>query len=132
MLVTSCAIAAAATWTVALQAPSSGQRRSRAPPSAPTAPTGVCVAGTSPTVQVGWTGVAHAASYAVSSSPSGSSGTYALLASGVTTNPYTTTSLAQGTYRFEVTVLVGSNWTSAKSVATPTPRTIRNSGTRCA
>jgi hypothetical protein len=80
----------------------------------------------------GWSAVAHAASYAIYTSTSGSSGTYSLLQGGVTSNPYTTTSLGQGTYYFEIAALVGTNWPGAKSVATSPGRTIRTSGTRCA
>jgi hypothetical protein len=128
----SCAIAAAATWSVALQSSSSGQGQSQAAPSAPTGPTAVCVSGASQTVRIGWTAVAHAASYAIYASTSGSSGTYSLLQGGVTSNPYTTASLGQGTYYFEIAALVGTTWPGAKSVATSPGRTIRTSGTRCA
>jgi len=132
VLTVSCGVAAAATWSVALQASSSGQGLSQAAPSAPSAPTGVCVSGTSPTVRVVWASVTHATAYSVYASTSGPSGTYTLLASGVTTNPYATASLSSGTHSFEVSAVVGGNWASARSVATSPGRTIRNSGTRCA
>jgi len=131
VLAASSGIAAAASWSVALQSASSGQGQSEPVPSAPTGPTATCVSGTSATVGVGWTAGAHAASYGIYASTSGATGTYTLLQSGVTANPDTTTTLSQGTYYVEIVVLVGANWTSGKSVAT-TGRTIRNSGTRCA
>jgi hypothetical protein len=132
VLAGSCGAAAAASWSVALSSSSSGQGLSQAAPSAPSAPTAVCVSGSAQTVRVGWTGVAHAASYTVYASTDGATGTYSALASGVTANPYTTSSLTPGTYTFEVAALVGGTWTSARSVASSPARTIRTNGTRCA
>ena len=52
-------------------------------------------------------------------STTSATGTYSLIASGVTTTSWTSGTLTTGThYWFEVTVNVGSNWASAKSTAT--------------
>ncbi len=126
-----CAVAVATTWTITLHTGSSGEAHTQTVPSAPASPTATCVSGTQ-TVKVAWTAVTHAVSYTMYESTTGSGGTYTSLATGVTTNPYTTATLAAGTYYFKVTALVGTNWVSAQSVATPTGRVITTSSPFCA
>ena len=111
---------AATNWTVTLHAASSGAGHSQTVPSAPTGVTAACIAPTtSKTIKVSWTAVSHATTYTVYDSTTSATGTYSSIATGVTTTSWTSGTLNAGTnYWFEVTVSVGSNWTSAKSSAT--------------
>jgi hypothetical protein len=70
-LVGLCGVAAATAWVVTLHVGSKGEAHSQAAPSAPTSPTATCVASTQ-TVKVAWTAVAHAASYTIYKSTTGS------------------------------------------------------------
>jgi hypothetical protein len=71
------------------------------------------------TIKVSWTAVTHATTYTVYDSTTSATGTYNSIATGVTTTSWTSATLAASTnYWFEVTVSVGSNWTSVKSSAT--------------
>ena len=125
-------IAVATTWVVSLNSGSKGQGHSQAQPPAPSGtPTAVCVSSTTQTVRITWTAVTHATTYTVYDSTTGSSGTYNTLATGVTTNPYTTVSLGAGTYYFKVAAVVGSGWTGVQSTNTTPGRIIATSGTRC-
>jgi hypothetical protein len=124
-------IALGSAWTVSLNGGSHGEAQSQVAPAAPTSPTAVCVSTSTRTVNVAWTAVAHASSYTLSDSTTGSGGTYNTLASGVTTNPYTTSSLSSGTYYFKVTAVIGPSWTSGKSVATSPGRIISISSPQC-
>ena len=110
---------AATSWTVTLQAASSGEGHSQTVPSAPTGVTAACAAPTTAkTIKVSWTAVTHATTYTVWDSTTSATGTYTSIATGVTTTSWTSGALTAGTnYWFEVTVSVGSNWTSVKSSA---------------
>ena len=66
-----CGVAAATAWVVTLHVGSHGEAHSQAAPSAPTSPTATCVASTQ-TVKVAWTAVAHAVSYTIYKSTTGS------------------------------------------------------------
>lgn len=125
------AIAVASAWTVSLSGGSHGEAQAQAAPAAPTSPTAVCVSTSTRTVNVAWTAVARASSYTIFDSTTGSGGTYNPLASGVTTNPYTTSSLSSGTYYFKVTAVIGPSWASGKSVATSPGRIISISSPQC-
>lgn len=117
---------------VSLKSGSKGQGHSQTQPPAPTGtPTAVCVSSSTPTVRITWTAVTHATTYTVYDSTTGSSGTYNSLATGVTTNPYTTASLGAGTYYVKVAAVVGSGWTGIQSSNTTPGRVIATSGTRC-
>jgi hypothetical protein len=111
---------AATNWTVTLHTASSAEAYSQTVPSAPTGVTAACNAPTSTkTIKVSWTAVTHATTYTVYDSTTSAAGTYASVATGVATTSWTSGTLTAGThYWFEVTVSVGSNWTSAKSGAT--------------
>ena len=111
---------AATNWTVTLHAGSSGEGQSQTVPSAPTGVTAACIAPTtSKTIKVSWTAVSHATTYTVYDSTTSATGTYSSIATGVTTTSWISGTFNAGTnYWFEVTVSVGSNWTSAKSSAT--------------
>ncbi len=111
---------AATSWTVTLQTASSAEAHSQTVPSAPTGVTATCNAPTlAKTIKVSWTAVTHATTYTVYDSTTSATGTYSSIATGVTTTSWTSGTLTAGTnYWFEVTVSVGSNWTSTKSSAT--------------
>ena len=111
---------AAGNWVVHEAAGSSGEAHAQALPSAPTGVSDSCPApATSKTIKVTWTAVTHATSYTVYDSTTSATGTYNQVATGVATTSWTSGTLASGThYWFEVTVTVGSNWTSVKSSAT--------------
>jgi hypothetical protein len=121
LLVSSTGAAWAATnWTVTLHTASSAEAHSQTVPSAPTGATATCNAPTTAkTIKVSWTAVTHATTYTVYDSTTSATGTYSSIATGVTTTSWTSGSLNTNTnYWFEVTVSIGSNWTSAKSSAT--------------
>jgi hypothetical protein len=127
-------IAVATAWVVGLNTGSKGQGHSQTQPPAPSGtPTATCVSTSTQTVKVAWTAVTHATTYTIYDSTTGSSGTYNSLATGVATNPYTTASLAAGTYYFKVAAVVGSSpgWTGVQSTNTTPGRVIATSGTRC-
>jgi hypothetical protein len=64
-------------------------------------------------------------------STTSATGAYSSVATGVTATSWTSGNLSVGThYWFEVTALVGSNWTSAKSSATA-ESTINNKSPYC-
>ena len=109
---------AAGNWVVHLAASSKGEAHAQALPSAPTGVSAACAAPTtSKTIKVSWSAVTHATNYSVYDSTTSATGTYTLVASGVT-SPWTSGTLTTGTnYWFEVVTNVGSNWTSAKSAA---------------
>ena len=111
---------AATHWTVTLHTASSAEAHSQTVPTAPTGVTAACNAPTSTkTIKVSWTAVARATTYTVYDSTTSATGTYTSVATGVTTTSWTSGTLTAGTnYWFEVTVSVGSNWTSTKSSAT--------------
>jgi fibronectin type 3 domain-containing protein len=117
-LVLACAPAAygATSWTVVLHAGSRGQAKAQAVPAAPTA-TATCSL-VALKITVTWTAVAHASSYTVYQSSNGANGTYSVVASGLTGTSFTSAVLVLGTYYYEVTATVGSNWTTAHSAAT--------------
>jgi hypothetical protein len=120
LLVSGTGVAWATTnWPVTLHSASSGESHSQTVPSAPTGATAACAAPTTAkTIEVSWTAVTHA-TYTVYDATTSATGTYSIVASGVTTTSWTSGKLTNCTnYWFEVTATFGSNWTSAKSTAT--------------
>jgi hypothetical protein len=111
---------AASNWLVHSAAVSAGEGHAQALPAAPAGVTAACAAPTTAkTIKVSWSAVTHATAYAVYDSTTSATGTYSLVASGVTTTSWTSSALTSTTnYWFEVATNVGSNWTSAKSSAT--------------
>jgi len=119
-------IAAATAWVVGLSG-GKGQGKSQTQPPAPTGtPTATCTSAFAQTVKITWAAVTHATSYTIYDSTTGTGGTYNSLATGVTTSPYTTASLAAGTYYFKVAAVVGAGpgWTGLQSTNTTTGRVI--------
>jgi hypothetical protein len=92
----------ATNWVEALKTGSNGESHAQSAPSAPTGVTAACSSSTAMTVTVSWAAVAKATSYTVYDTTTSSTGTYASVASGVTTVPYTTGSLAADNYWFKV------------------------------
>jgi hypothetical protein len=121
----------ASAWTVSLNSGSHGEGHAHAAPAAPASPTAVCVLSSTQTVKVPWTAVTHASSYTISDSTTGSGGTYNTVASGVTTNPYTTATLSAGTYYVKINAVIGTNWTGTESVATSPGRVISTTSPHC-
>ena len=107
--------ASASTWTVTLHAGSSAEVKALASPSTPTGVTATCTASTAKTVTVVWGAIIHATTYSIYDSTTSSTGTYSVLASGVTGTSWTSGTLAVGNYTwFEVAALIGTNWVSAR------------------
>jgi cellulose 1,4-beta-cellobiosidase len=123
---------AATNWTVTLHTASSAESHSQTVPSAPTGVSAACNAPTTAkTIKVSWTAVTHGTTYTVYDSTTSATGAYSSIATGVTTASWTSGTLTTGTnYWFEVTVSVGSNWTSAKSSAS-TESTINSTSPFC-
>ena len=124
--------ACASMWIVGVAPSSLGEAQALALPAAPAGVAATCTAPTTAkTVTVTWDAVTHASTYSVYDSTTSATGTYALLGSGISTNSYTTGKLKSGrNYWFEVNVVVGSNWASAKSTATG-ESSISNSSPYC-
>lgn len=89
---------------------------------APAAPAGVtssCVSALSNQVIVSWAAVARAHTYSVYDALLSPSGSYSLLASGVSGTSYTTPGLLAGTFYFEVAAVTGTQWQGPNSAASP-------------
>jgi endoglucanase len=123
---------AASNWLVHSAAVSAGEAHAQALPSAPAGVSASCAAPTTAkTIKVSWSAVTHATAYTVYDSTTSATGTYSLVASGVSATSWTSSALTSTTnYWFEVATNVGSNWTSAKSSAT-TESTINGSNPFC-
>ncbi len=114
------AVEAASNWVVHVATTNSGEAHATVLPAAPTSVTAACAAPTtSKTIKVTWSAVTHATTYSVFEATTSATGTYTSVATGVTTTSWTSGTLTAGTnYWFEVTALIGTNWTSVKSAAT--------------
>jgi hypothetical protein len=117
LLAWSGAAAWASSWGEMLKSGSKGEARATTVPAVPAGVAAVCTSSSAKTVQVSWTAVAKATSYTIYDATTSATGTYASMASGVTTASWTSASLTAGNYWFEVVALVGTNWVSAKSTA---------------
>lgn len=108
--------AGASTWTVALAA-GTGEAHSEAVPVAPSTVTATCTSPTSAKkITVTWSAVAKATSYSVYESTTSATGTYSLVASGLTGTSWPSSTLTSGkNYWFEVVTLLGTHWSSAYS-----------------
>jgi hypothetical protein len=108
----------ATSWIVTLHSNSAAEGSAGA---LPAAPTGLAVSCPSPslskTIKVSWSSVTHATTYAVYDSTTSATGTYNLVAGGVTTTSWTSGALSKGNYWYEVTASIGTNWASVKSSA---------------
>jgi hypothetical protein len=112
------AIAAASSWSNLLAAGSHGEAQTQGIPAAPSPVSAACTSATAKTIKVTWGAVAHASSYSVYKSTTSATSGFAVTASGVTASPWTSGTLSNATYWFEVSALIGSNWVSPNSSAT--------------
>lgn len=110
---------AATAWIVRSATGSSGESHAQGLPAAPTGVTATCNAPTTAkTIKVSWSAVTHATTYSVYDSTTSATGSYALVASGVSTTSWTSGTLTAGSnYWFEVAAGVGTNWLGVKSSA---------------
>jgi len=114
----SAAIASASTWVPTLASASHGEANAQAQPSAPTGVSAACTSPTLKTIKVTWSAVTHATSYSIYKSTTSATSGYSLAASGVTGTAWTSATLSNATYWFEVGVSIGTNWVSPNSTAT--------------
>jgi len=82
-------------------------------------------------VKVTWGAVTHAATYTAYQSTTASSGPYTPVATGLATTTWTSGTLANGTYWYEVAAYVGTKWVSSDSAAS-VKRTISATSPNCA
>jgi hypothetical protein len=119
---------AGASWSVGLAGGSRGTATAGAL-TAPTGVTGTCgTGGNKSSVIVSWGAAAHATSYVVLQSSTSATTGYTTAATGIGGTTWTSPSLGNGDYWFQV-VAVNGNWSSAASMATA-QRTIQ--GNNCA
>jgi hypothetical protein len=112
-------IASASSWVDTLASGSSGQDPGLSLPSAPVSVVAACTSPTGKTIKITWAALALATSYSVYQSKTSASTGYSLATSGVTATSWTTGTLSNGTYWFEVAGYLGTNWVSPNSTATP-------------
>jgi hypothetical protein len=113
-----------AAWRIALNPASSSEAEATSTP-APANVKAACAIGA--TVKVTWTAVSHAASYTIWQSTTSATSGFTSVASGVTGTSWTSSSLGKGTYWFEVSARIGSNWNGPTSTASA-QRTISANG----
>jgi hypothetical protein len=118
VLASSCAIAAAAGWTVSASGTPTGSAKGKSAPAAPASQSATCVSSSSRTVRISWTAESGAPSYTISDSTTGSTGTSSQYAVGVTSNLSTTSNLPSGTYYFKVAAQMGTSWIGSQTTAT--------------
>jgi hypothetical protein len=116
----------AANWLIVLHAGSHGEVHAQGAPVAPTGVNAACTHSTTQTVTLSWGAVAKATTYTIFDATS-AAGTYASIASGVTTTSWTSATLSAANYWFEVAASTGANWLGTKSAAT-TESTTSTSG----
>jgi hypothetical protein len=117
MIALACPSRAWASWPIAPSTPTSAQSESAGAPGAPANPSAACVSTLSDEIKVSWSAVTRANNYSVYDETT-LSGSYSLIASGVTQTTWTSSGLATGTYTFEVRAYSGSNWSGPNSAAT--------------
>jgi len=120
--------ASASTWTLTVRAVSNAEAQAKSPPGRPSGVSAACVSTLGAGIQVSWSSVAGATSYAVYDSTTTSSGTYSPAGSGITSTSWTN-SFGAGNYYFEVQADQGANWASANS--SPTGETTISLGLLC-
>jgi hypothetical protein len=127
LVLTVAAPAAASNWSDPVAAGSSTQAQAASLPAAPSGVSPACTSSTASKISVSWSAVAHATSYTVYDSTTSATTGYRLVASGVTGTSWTSGALNSGNYWFELTVSIGTNWTSAKSTASGESTVVKNS-----
>jgi hypothetical protein len=107
----------ASTWVSQLAAGSSAESHATTLPAAPGGVAAACQSATGKKIVVSWNAVSKATAYTVLDSTTSVTSGYSVAASGVTSTSWTSGALSSGNYWFEVTVSVGTNWTSPNSAA---------------
>jgi hypothetical protein len=115
--------AAGTPWIVGLSAGSGGEAQALGLPAAPASATATCSRLVLGNIVVTWAAAPPAATYTVYKSTMSATTGCSVVASNVTGLTYTQSGLGLGSYWFEVSGSVGTNWTGPNSAAT-TPRTI--------
>jgi hypothetical protein len=77
-----------------------------------------CTSQLAKTIKVTWSAATHASSYSVYKSTTSATSGYTLAASGISTTTWTSGTLSNATYWFEVAANIGSHWASPNSAAT--------------
>ena len=111
-------VASATAWTDALASGSKAQAQAQVLPSAPGGVSAACTSSSGKTIKVTWSAVAHATSYSVYKSTTSSSSGFSVTASGVSTTSWTSATLSNATYWFQVAADIGTNWQGANSAST--------------
>jgi hypothetical protein len=122
--------AAATNWVMPLHAASAGEAQAQGLPAAPTGVTAACVSATTKEIKVTWGAVTHATSYSIYQSTTSATAGFTLVATGVTALTWTSGTLANGNYWYEVAPEIGDNWLGSTSSATA-ETTIKNGATKC-
>lgn len=120
--------ASASNWVNGLGVGSKGQAQARDLPSTPTGVSAACTSPLGKTIQVTWDAVSTATTYTVYRSTTSATAGFTVAASGVTATSWTSGTLSNGTYWFQVAAYIGSNWKSPNS---PAPASRRVSVTGC-
>jgi hypothetical protein len=110
--------AAASNWVGVLGLGSHGEAQARVLPSAPSGVSAACTSAFAKTIKVTWNTVATATTYSVYESTTSASTGYSLAASGVAGTSWTSGTLSNATYWFEVAAFIGTKWASPNSAAT--------------
>ena len=110
--------ASASNWSNPLASASHGQARSQGLPSPPSPVSAACISPTGKTIKVTWSAATHASSYTVYKSTVSATSGYTVAASGITTTTWTSGTLSNATYWFEVSTSVGTSWVSPNLTAT--------------
>jgi hypothetical protein len=105
-------------WVPTLHAGSTGEAKVQGAPAAPTGAAAACTSSSGMTIKVSWSAVTKATNYSVYEATTSASGTFSLVASGVSAASWTSATLSAGNYWFKVTAYIGTNWLGTKSSAT--------------
>jgi hypothetical protein len=111
-------VATASNWANPLNQGSHGEGHTQALPAAPSGVSAACTSLTGKTIKVTWNAVTHASGYSIYQSTVSASSGYGLVASGITGTSWTSGTLSNATYWFEVAAKIGTNWASPNSTAT--------------
>jgi hypothetical protein len=111
----------ASNWVATVASGSKGESQATSLPATPGSVGATCAAPTTAkTIKVTWSAVSLATSYSVYDSTTSATGTFSLLAGGVTGTSWTSGTLTSGkNYWFKMTATIGNNWISAQSAASP-------------
>ena len=119
--------AAASTWVVALAAASHGEAQAQALPVS--SPSAACQSPSTKIIVVTWSATSNA-NYTVYESNTAVGGPYNAVATGLLVGTWTSASLINGNYWFEVRGFIGTNWASAQSAPTG-ETTMQSTATKC-